>query len=194
VKAIAAIAGVLAATVALAAAATAPPAGLTAPVSVAVSDNLIRITPRYEGELVKVSGTAPIDCDVVVKLTSERQTVYCSRKGKVGAFWLSVGRVKFSGVPRMYKVKSAVPIEDIVSAADQVKYVLGPRGLKASMAVETGADRGLYLDELILIRERDRLFSFRDGAVKRQGESFTTTFYWPPDGPPGRYRIEAYAG
>ena len=163
------------------------------PVSVKVADSVIRVTPRYEGELVPVAGTAPRGCDVVVTLTSGRTTVYGARKGKVGAFWLSVGRVRFDGVPQMYEVRSTAPLDEIVDAADQVKYVLGLRGLKASLAAQADTGRDLYVDELILIRRRGRLFSFREGAVERQGETFRTTLYWPPGGPPGRYVVDAYA-
>jgi uncharacterized protein (TIGR02186 family) len=171
------------------AAATAPPV----PISVSVSEPVIRITPRYQGELVRVAGTAPSGCAVVVKLTSSREAVRYSRKGKVGPIWLSVGPVRFENVPRMFKVKSTAELDDIMVASEQVKWVLGRRGLKASMQVPPGLDRGVYLDELIRIREQRRLFSFGDTSVRRDGTAFSTTFFWPPDGPPDRYRVEAYA-
>jgi uncharacterized protein (TIGR02186 family) len=162
-------------------------------VSVSVSDSVIRITPRYQGELVRVSGTAPEECAVAVKLTSTRRTAHYSRKRKVGPLWLSVGQVDFENVPLMYKVKSTGSLDDLLSDADQLKYVLGRRGLKASLGVSSGVDRDVYLNEMILMRERIRLFSFGEGSVQRQGGSFSTTFFWPPDGPPGQYRVEAFA-
>jgi uncharacterized protein (TIGR02186 family) len=164
-----------------------------APVSVSVSDSLIRITPRYHGELVWVRGEAPEECAVVVKLTSTRKDAHYSRKMKVGPVWLSVGQVYFENVPLMYKVKSTGSLDDLLSAADQVKYVLGHRGLKASIKVSSGVNRDVYLDEMIFIRERIRFFGFGEGSMQREGRSFSTTFFWPPDGPPGRYRVEAFA-
>lgn len=164
-----------------------------APVSVSVSESLIRITPRYHGELVRVSGTAPEKCAVAVKLTSTRRDAHYSRKRKIGPLWVSVGQVCFDNVPVMYKVKSTGPLDDLLSKADQVTYVLGRQGLKASMGVSPGVDRDVYLNEMISIRERTRFFSFGEGSVQRQGRSFSTTFFWPPDGPPGRYRVEAFA-
>ncbi len=171
------------------------PAGAApaAPVSVSVSDHVIQITPRYQGERVRVSGTAPEGCAVVVELISSLETVRYSRKGKVGPLWLSVGQVRFENVPRMYKLKSTGPIDDILSASEQVKYGLGRRGLKASMRVSRGVDRDLYLNELILIREQHHFFSFHETAVRRQGRAFSMTFFWPPDGPPDHYRVKAYA-
>jgi uncharacterized protein (TIGR02186 family) len=163
------------------------------PVSVSVSESLIQITPRYHGELVRVRGTAPEECAVVVKLTSTRRDARYSLKRKIGPLWLSRGQVYFYNVPLMYKVKSTGSLDDLLSAADQVKYVLGRAGLKASIRVSPGVDRDVYLDEMIFVRQRIRFFSFGEGSVQREGPSFSTTFFWPPDGPPGRYRVEAFA-
>jgi hypothetical protein len=163
------------------------------PVSVSVSDSIIRITPRYHGELVRVTGTAPEECAVAVKLSSAREGVHYSCKRKIGLLWLSVGQVYVTNVPLMYKMKSTGPLDDLLSAADQVKYVLGRQGLKASIKVSSRVDREVYVNQMILIRERIRFFSFGEGSVQRQGRSFSTTFFWPPDGPPGRYHVEAFA-
>jgi uncharacterized protein (TIGR02186 family) len=140
-----------------------------------------------------VEGTAPPPYEIVLKLTAPREDAVYSLKGKVGALWLSVGQVRFAGVPRMFKIKASAPVDNILSTAQQVRYRLGRAGLKASMEVKGGQDRDLYLDELILIRERQRLFSFGEGQVEHEGNRFRASFFWPPDGPPGRYRVEAFA-
>ena len=163
------------------------------PIELHTSAGLIRVTPRYCGELVKVWGTVSPSCDVVVKLASPREPALFSRKGKVGPFWLSVDRVRFENVPWMYKVKSSAPIDEILSPEEQIRYQLGVRGLKASIGVQKGVDRDLYLNELIMTRKADRLFSFGHTGVRRKGRSFATSFFWPSDGPPGRYLIEAFA-
>lgn len=171
----------------------APLAAQDAPVTVSASQQVIRITPRYQGDLVHVRGTAPAGYDVVLRLTAPRETVISSRRGRVGPFWLSVGQVRFRNVPRMYKIKSTAPLDDILSTGEQIGYGLGQLGLKASMSVEGDFDRSLYLDELILLRERGRRFSFEEGGVRRDGDRYEASFFWPPDGPPGPYRIDAYA-
>lgn len=171
----------------------APIAAQTTPITVTTSQRVISITPRYQGDLVRVRGTAPPSVAVVLKLTSPRDTVVCAQKGRVGAFWLSVRQVRFDGVPRMFKIKSDVPLDDILPLSEQRKYDLGRSGLKSSMTVEGGLDANLYLNELIFIRERDRRFSFEDQGVHREGNSYEASFFWPPDGPPGVYHIEAYA-
>ena len=163
------------------------------PITVAASQRVIRITARYQGDLVHVQGTARSSYAVVLALTSPREAVQCSQKGQVGPFWLSVRQVRFRNVPRMYKIKSSAPLDDILSRSERVSHGLGRAGLKASMTVDGGADQSLYLDELILIRQRARRFSFAEEGVHRDGDTYEATFFWPPDGPPGQYRIEAYA-
>jgi uncharacterized protein (TIGR02186 family) len=181
------LAGGLAAALAPAASAQAPPLTLEA------SSRVISITPRYAGELVRVQGTAPAAFDVVLKLTSPREEVLCSRKGKVGPFWLSVGKVRFENVPRMFKIKSTAPLDDILSPSEQARHRLGKAGLTATIRVVPDTDREVYLAELIRIREGERLFSFAEGAVQREGDRYRASFFWPPDGPPGEYRVEAFA-
>lgn len=162
-------------------------------ITVVPAQRLIPVTPRYRGDLVRVSGTAPASAEIVLKLTSTREEVVCSQKGKIGPFWLSVRQVRIQSVPGMFKIESTAPLADILPDSEQVEYRLGRVGLKASMAVAGGLDRDLYLDELIHIRERDRRFSFSEGGVRRDGDTYETSFFWPPDGPTGRYRLEAYA-
>lgn len=169
------------------------PAAPPVPVTLVASESVIRITPRYRGELVELHGTAPAACAVVVKLSAPGESRTCSCKGKVGPLWLSVDRIRFDNVPRMYKVKSSGVLDDILDPADQVRFGLGRRGLRACIGSQEGPDRGLYVDELILIQQRERLYDFEDEAVERDGDTFRTSFFWPPDGPPGRYHLEAYA-
>jgi uncharacterized protein (TIGR02186 family) len=173
--------------------AAAEPAVPPVPVTLVATESVIRITPTYRGELVRLVGTAPAACAVVVQLTSGREDLVCSRRGKVGPFWLSVGRVHFRGVPLMYKVNSSEPLNEVVDGDERLRYGLGRRALKASVSAPPGPDGDLYLDELIRGLQRERLYDFEEGAVDREGDSFRTTFFWPPDAPSGRYFVEAYA-
>jgi uncharacterized protein (TIGR02186 family) len=159
-----------------------------------VSDQNIRVTCRYCGELVKVSGVLNPACDVVVKLTSKREESTFSRMGKVGPFWLSQGRVYFENVPQMYKEKCNQPLEEILSPADQIRYHLGLRGLRASIKIRNNVVHPrLFVNELIAVRQASRLYSLAETGVRREGSHFSTTFFWPPGAPSGRYEIEALA-
>jgi uncharacterized protein (TIGR02186 family) len=161
--------------------------------SLQVSERAIRITPRYRGELVKVSGTVAADCDVVLKLTSSRAGATFSRLGKVGPLWLSQGRVRFGNVPQMFKIKSTRPLQEILLPGELTRYGLGFSGLRASMTVEEGLDPGLYLNELLAVRQAAGLYTFKDTGITSVDGRFAATFFWPPGAPSGTYRIEALA-
>lgn len=161
--------------------------------SLEVSDHDIQVTPCYAGERVKVWGRVDPGCDVVVKLTSRERDVTCSRMGKVGPFWMSVGRVRFGNVPRMYKIDANASLDMIVSRQEQLRYRFGLRGLRASLTVEGGSDADLHLDEFIAARKADGLFSFREGGVACREGRFSTEFFWPCRVASGRYTIEAFA-
>jgi uncharacterized protein (TIGR02186 family) len=161
--------------------------------SLQVSEHSIQITPRYRGELVKVSGTVAADCDVVLKLTSARAGATFSRLGKVGPLWLSQGRVRFGNVPQMFKIKSTRPLQEILLPGELIRHGLGFSGLRASMTVEGGLDSGLYLNELLAVRQAAGLYTFKDTGVTCVHGQFAATFFWPPGASSGNYRIEALA-
>ncbi|MEJ2678204.1 MAG: TIGR02186 family protein [Gemmatimonadota bacterium] len=161
--------------------------------SLTVSERDIRITPRYAGVRVQVRGTVQPGFDVVVRLASDGRMGAFSRMGKVGPFWMSVGRMRVGNVPEMYKIKSNRPLQAILSGPEQVAHVLGFRGLRASFTVDSGNVAGLYINELIAARKAAGLFAFSDSGVMRHGERFATSFYWPAGAPPGRYTVQAFA-
>jgi len=154
----------------------------------------ILVTSDYHGERLLIYGMASPDTDVVVKLSSKRESVTYSRKGRVGLFWFSVGKVTFTNVPSMFKTKSTKPLDDILFPEEQIKYSLGKRGLIASIGTPDPATPPFLIEEMISTRVEDRLYSFHEGEVKRvKGNMFETSFYWPPKAPPGAYQIDTLA-
>ncbi|MCG6962076.1 MAG: TIGR02186 family protein [Acidobacteria bacterium] len=161
--------------------------------SLEVSDHNIRVTSCYAGKRVGVWGRVEPGCAVAVKLTSPDREVTFSRMGKVGPFWMSVGRVRFGNVPRMYKISTSDPLDEILSSQEQLRYRLGLRGLRASLTAEGGTEAELHLDELIAARKAGGLFSFREGGVTCREGRYSTNFFWPCRVASGRYTIEAFA-
>jgi uncharacterized protein (TIGR02186 family) len=162
-------------------------------ISLQVSERSIQITPRYRGELIKVSGTVPAHCDVVLKLTSSRAVATFSLLGKVGPLWLSRGRVRFANVPQMFKIKSTRPLQEILLPGELMRHGLGFSGLRASITVEGGLDPKLYLNELLAVRQAAELYTLEDTGIASVDGHFAATFFWPPGAASGTYRIEALA-
>ena len=170
-------------------------AGSPAPViTMAVSKAEIHITAGFHGDLLKVTGTAPRDCDVILRLSSPPAEEILDLKGKRGFLWLTVGKVRFKSAPRIYKLRSTRPIEEILSPEVQVRETLGVEGLKASLRVQPGVDAGLLVPELLRLKQDDGFYDTAGGGVTRGGDgTYKTEFRWPVRGPSGSYRMEAFA-
>lgn len=177
-------------------AATAPPADASASpaITLAVSKAEIHITAGFHGDLLQVTGAAPRDCDVILRLSSPPREEILDLKGKRGFLWLTVGKVRFASAPRIYKLRSTRPITEILSPEEQVRETLGVEGLKDSLRVQPGVDAGLYVSELLRLKRDDGFYETEGGGVTRGGDgTYEAEFRWPARGPSGSYRMEAYA-
>lgn len=173
------------------------PSEQTAPksvITVAVSKAEIRITAGFHGDLLKVTGMAPRDCDIILRLSSPPAEEFLDLKGKRGFLWLTVGKVRFESAPIIYKLRSTRAIEEILSPEVQARENLGVHGLKASLRVQPGVDAGLFAFELIRLRSDDGFYDTEGGGVTRGANgSYQAEFHWPARGPSGAYRMDAFA-
>jgi uncharacterized protein (TIGR02186 family) len=154
----------------------------------------ILITSGFHGDVLRVSGRAPADADVIVRLSSETSGETLDLKGKRGVLWLSVGKVRFDNVPRLYMIRSDRPLEEILSPAQQARGALGLHGLKSSLRVQRGVDTDLFVSEFLRMKRDEGLYDWAGGGVTRErGGGYRTEFPWPAKGPSGIYLIEAFA-
>lgn len=151
----------------------------------------INITARYHGERLMIYGMVPKDADIIVVVTSPKETLGMNLKGKVGPFWMAVGDVHFENVPSMYKVNSTSMLNEILPLEEQERLGIGYNGLKKQIA--KNIDEGLF-NEFVKLKEDERLYRVREGEIKiYKDKLFETYFYWPPKAPEGKYNIEVYA-
>ena len=154
----------------------------------------ILITSGFHGDLLGVSGRAPEDVDIVVRLSSAPSGETLDLKGKRGVLWLSVGKVRFERVPRLYIIRSSRPLEEILSPARQAQLDLGLNGLQSSILVQRSVEAGLFISEFLRMKRDSGLYDWVGGGVTREvGGGYVAKFAWPSNGPPGTYRIEAFA-
>jgi uncharacterized protein (TIGR02186 family) len=174
---------------------TPPAASSPAPViTLALSKAEIRITAGFHGDILAVTGTAPTNSEVILRLSSPAEEETLDLKGKRGPLWLTVGKVRFESAPRIYKLRSTRPIGEILPPAEQVRQTLGVEGLKASLRVQPGVDAGLFASELLRLKRDDGFYDTQGGGVIRGAEgTYRTEFRWPARGPSGAYRMDAFA-
>ena len=158
-----------------------------------VSAQEIRISLRYSPRRTEVWGDVAAGSDVVVTLTGPARAAVFSRMGKVGPFWMSVGKVRFRQVPEMYQIRSTRPLAQILTTEEQTRHQLGLVALRASLRVEPGPSADIFVNQLITSREAAGLYDLGDGGVICREGRFRTSFTWPASVPEGEYAIEAFA-
>lgn len=159
-----------------------------------IPGSVIRIATDYHGKRLLIYGVRKPGCDVILKLTSkENKHVAFAKKGRVGIFWLTTGRVAFDNVPTMYKIRSTRPLAEILPPEELVSLGLGRESLFTSIESPAGTPRFILAD-LISSREEEKLFSFhRAGVSLIKDNLFEASFFWPSKAPPGEYRVESIA-
>jgi uncharacterized protein (TIGR02186 family) len=163
-------------------------------ITLVVSKAEIHITADFHGDLLKVTGMAPRDCEVILRLSSPPVEETLDLKGKRGPLWMTVGKVRFESAPLIYMLRSTRPIGEILSPGEQVRETLGVVGLKASLRVQPGVDAGLFASELLRLRSDDGFYNTAGGGVTRGGDGiYGAEFRWPVRGPSGTYRMDAFA-
>lgn len=171
-------------------AAAPPPPHMT----LAVSKAEIHITAGFHGDLLKVTGRAPSDCDIILRLSSPPSEEILDLKGKRGFLWLTVGKVRFESAPRIYMLRSTRPLEEILPPEEQIRQYLGIEGLKASLRVESAVDARLLASELIRLKSDNGFYDTEGGGVTRGDDgAYEAEFRWPSRGPAGEYRMDAFA-
>jgi uncharacterized protein (TIGR02186 family) len=163
-------------------------------ITLAVSKAEIHITAGFHGDILKVTGMAPRDCEVILRLSSPPGEETLDLKGKRGPLWMTVGKVRFESAPRIYMLRSTRPIEEILPPEEQVRETLGVEGLKASLRIQPGVDAALFGAELLRMKRDCGFYDTKGGGATRGGDgTYEAEFQWPARGPSGTYRMDAFA-
>ncbi len=154
----------------------------------------IRITSGFHGDFLRAAGTAPADCGVILRLTSARGGETLDVKGKLGLFWLTVGKVRFEGAPRVYMLRSTRPVEALLQPQEQAREDLGIFGLRSALRVQSHGDSDILISEFLRMKRDRGLYGWTGGGVARGPEGkYEAEFSWPAHAPSGTYTLTAFA-
>lgn len=152
----------------------------------------------YNGATVHASAVVPEGADVVILCRGEGHTLSMKKKGKVlGVLWMNTGDIEFRDVPGVYILRTTGPLDGLAPAQVLRELDLGFDAL-AHESTPEGQDPALF-DELVRLREQERLWSVEEGGVEiaaadRTAATLATAdFALPPKIPPGEYEILVYA-
>lgn len=152
----------------------------------------------YNGATVHASAVVPEGSRVAILCRGEVHTLSMKKKGKVlGVLWMNTGDIEFRDVPGVYMLRTSTPLDGLAPEPMLRELDLGFDAL-ARESTPAGQDPSLF-DELVRLREKERLWSVEEGAVELTGADHaaaalaTADFALPPKVPPGEYEILVYA-
>lgn len=161
----------------------------------------IKIDFFYDGSEVSVRGEADPGVDLIVKLTSPEGHQALKKKGKVaGALWMNVGDLKCEKTPNLYFLQSTRKLEDILTAPEVEKYVLGYPALEKHVElspVKSEAEKAEWFGQFVKFKEASKLYFTTSGGFKLSEKDGRQLYYmkftWPYQAAPGDYLVTVYA-
>ncbi len=156
----------------------------------------------YHGSSVSVKGESDPGVDLVIKVTSPEGHQVLKQKGKVGGLlWMNVGMLKFERTPNFYAVYSTKKLEEILSAEEREKYVLGYPALAKHVEVSPVAneeEKARWFDEFVKYKEASRVYVQSSGKIQTTekpggGQEYYILTDWPYQASPGDYLVTVYA-
>jgi uncharacterized protein (TIGR02186 family) len=156
----------------------------------------------YHGSTVSVRGESDPNVDLVIKITSPEGHQVMKQKGKVGGFlWMNVGQLKFENTPNFYSVYSTKKLEEMLSAVEADKYVLGYPSLAKHVEVTPVAneeEKAKWFSEFIKFKEDSKVYASSFGKISTTTAANGRQEYyiltdWPYQAAPGDYLVSVYA-
>ena len=155
----------------------------------------------YHGSTVSVSGISDPDADLIIKIVSDDGHESLRKKGKVaGLLWMNVGSLKLDHVPSLYFLRSTRKLEDILSADEQDRNVIGYGALAHhadAHGITDDKEKTRWFEEFIKFKEGSKLYGASSGNITTAETDGKHTYYmlneWPHQAAPGNYTVTVYA-
>jgi Putative transmembrane protein (Alph_Pro_TM) len=159
-----------------------------------IDPNPVAIGTFFHGGTVRVRGTVAPGTTVVVVITGQTLEEGFNRKGRVGPFWATVGKVAIAGVPRLHLVASTAPVSTLLPPTAVDEHLLSLEALVRRAIVEPGGpNREPLLVEYLKLKQRQGVVGVFQDAVQISNSSpersFEATIPWPATAPVGAYRV-----
>jgi uncharacterized protein (TIGR02186 family) len=163
---------------------------------------VIHIGAFYNGARVSVTGEAPADSEVVLRVTGKRRDLELKKKGRVlGILWMNLETVTFRQVPDVYLLYTSKDFENMVQSNPGEPGVreVGLESLESQIDIKpAAADRHDLFQELLKLKKSEGLYAVRGDAVHYKEvhgptKQFAAILLMPSRLTPGEYLVEAFA-
>lgn len=159
-----------------------------------VEPNPVTVGTFFRGGMVHVSGALEPGTDVIVVITGRTTKETYNRKGRVGPFWATVGKVTIADVPVLYLIGSRTPVARLLSPAAIDGHMVDLDALARRATVEPASDdRALLIGEYLKLKREQGVMGIFEDAVRVSGSSrepsFEAVIPWPATAPVGTYHV-----
>jgi uncharacterized protein (TIGR02186 family) len=173
----------------------------SAELTIKANHDHIKIDFFYHGSTVSVAGDADSGTDLIIKIASPEGHEVLKQKGKVaGLLWMNTGTLNLEKVPNLYSIYSTKNIEDILSADEMDKYVIGYPALNRHIEIKPASneiEKAKWFNEFVKYKESSDLYKTSSGKILTSAKDGKQAYYiltaWPYQAPPGDYFITVYA-
>lgn len=191
----------LAALVGAAAAAAASAAAASEAIVAALSRNRVELTTTFSGSELFVFGAVKRDAppvaaelDVIVAVEGPSKPLLVRRKARNFGIWANADAMQVDEAPSFYAVASTRPLEEILSATDDLRHRIGIEGKVRAVGVAAGgAERDAFHEAVIRLRREAGLYlEAPAGVTITENTLFTARFALPPNLVEGKYRARVF--
>jgi len=171
---------------------TAARADLSAPIR--VEPERVTIGSLFRGGTIQVTGPLEPGSDVIVIITGRTVEEAYNRKGRIGPFWATVGKVTISDVPILHLIASGRPVSKLLSRTAIDEHLVDLDALAHRATVRPAdLERNTVLAEYLTLKRGQGLVGMFEEAVRVQGSSrepsFEAAIPWPTAAPVGTYQV-----
>lgn len=164
-----------------------------------IAPEKIEVNSFYHGTRLRVEGTAPSRCEVVVVISGEETEHSLNRKGKVGPLWMTVGTLTIKGAPEVYYLLTSANNREVPALPEILTtHGMGYDAMRKGVVIEgDDSDFEAAFDEFVRLKVSMGLYQVSLGAISLEsGEQDTSRFALtvpiPPMIPPGNYDVRLY--
>lgn len=181
----------------------------TSPVDIdVIQPKSILINHSFSGGKVSIKEVIPSGNEVAIRLIGPRENLVLMRKDRVKGLWMNVEQINFQDIPNVYllmtsKGLSTAKNRDNIKTMKLDYFSLLSKSLPDESINKDPdnhqADNSLLINELIKLKESDKLYQISDGTVnikpleKGVWDQIDAVLNVPAKVSPGTYTLELFA-
>jgi uncharacterized protein (TIGR02186 family) len=121
----------------------------------------------YHGETIAIRALIPANDEVALRIMGPEEDLHLLEKGRVWGLWMNVRQVTFHHVPTVYLLQTSKSLSALADQKTLGRLRMDYRSLLSdSLDKEETSRKSFLIDELIKLKEHDRLYRIQEGSIQ----------------------------